>query len=524
MLMNNAGAQIRNIEILIRSHYPIIYVISSEEKRVVKAAASIGQRLNRNVFVWSCLSGLTPYSGPGEPVGAERTLEMELNPGAENPVVALREAMDYTQPGLFILKDFHPYLNPDKLDVLRSLREIAQDFPRKSKTIILTGPVLNLPPDLEKDVTVIDFPLPGPREIGALLDRTAKEAETNPKLSVDLSPEAREEIIKAANGLTMAEAENVFTKSLVVNARLGLEQIPEILAEKRQIIRKSGLLDFYDSEFGLDDVGGLDNLKKWLKKRKQAFSDRALDFGLPAPRGVLILGVQGCGKSMCSKAISVLWNLPLLRLDIGRIFDSKVGGSEGNIRRAIKIAEGVAPCILWIDEIDKAFGGQGGADSGISQRVLGTLLTWLAEKSSSVFVAATANNISFLPPELLRKGRFDEIFFVDLPNARERESILSIHLGRRQRDPGGFDLPSLVQAMDGFSGAEIEQAVVSALFDAFYDNGREITSQDILVAISETVPLSQTMLEEIQAIRQWCRSRARGASEAGLGSGRINRL
>ena len=386
--------------------------------------------------------------------------------------------------------------------------------------------MLNLPSDLEKEITVVDFPLPGPEELNELLENAAREIAVNPGLNIDLAGDAREEILKAVHGLTLAETENVFAKSLVIHGRLGAAQIPDILMEKRQIIRKSGLLDYYESDVALGDVGGLENLKKWLVKRRLAFSDRARGFGLPSPRGVLMLGVQGCGKSMCAKAVSALWHLPLLRLDVGRIFDSLVGGSEENIRRAIAIAEGVAPCILWIDEIDKAFGGLSGSatDSGTSQRVLGTFLTWLAEKCSPVFVVATANNVASLPPELLRKGRFDEIFFVDLPDRRERANILAIHLRRRGRDAAKFDLAQLAEAAAGFSGAEIEQAVISGLFDAFYDNGREVTTADILTAISETVPLSQTMMESIDHLREWCRARARSASAGDQTTGRTSRL
>ena len=345
-------------------------------------------------------------------------------------------------------------------------------------------------------------------------------------MKLELSGDSREEILKAAQGLTLAEAESVFAKALVLHGRLGVEQIPDILAEKRQIIRKSGMLDFYDSDASLAEVGGLENLKSWLVKRKLAFSDKAAGFGLPPPRGVLLLGAQGCGKSLCAKAVSALWNLPLLRLDIGRIFNSLVGGSEENIRRAISVAEGVAPCILWVDEIDKAFGGLSGSstDSGTSQRVLGSFLTWLAEKRSSVFVAATANNVANLPPELLRKGRFDEIFFVDLPNSRERESIVSIHLRRRKRSSENFDLAGLAEAAAGFSGAEIEQAVISGLFDAFYDEGREVTTTDILRSLVETVPLSRTMAEEIERLRNWCLTRARPATAAEKESVSASRL
>ncbi|MCL2001034.1 MAG: AAA family ATPase, partial [Planctomycetes bacterium] len=445
---------------------------------------------------------------------------------SKDPIVAFKEVMDFKESALFVFKDFHPFLARTNLNIIRALREIAQDLTTSLKTVILTGPQLNLPPDLEKDVTVLDFPLPGPDELNRLLENAAKEIAINPNLSIDMSGDVRDEIIKAVQGLTLAEAENVFAKTLVVHGKLGAASIPDIFLEKRQIIRKTGLLDYCEPDVSLADVGGLDNLKQWLGKRRLAFSERAHEFGLPPPRGVLLLGVQGCGKSLCAKAVSALWNLPLLRLDVGRIFDSLVGGSEGNMRRAVTIAESVAPCVFWVDEIDKAFGGLSGSstDSGTSQRVLGFFLTWLAEKKSAVFVAATANNVSALPPELLRKGRFDDIFFVDLPDRGERETILNIHIKRSGRDPARFDVLRLADVASGFSGAELEQAVISGLFDAFYDKGREVTTDDIMAAINETVPLSQTMLEEIDRLRDWCRARTRPASNADQAASRLARL
>lgn len=510
MEANDADTRKRELEILVRSRYPIVYLVSWEEKRVLAAVADIAARLGRRLMSWSCLGGLAAHSQ--SPQAARKP----GNSSSRDPLNALQEVADCKEPAIFVFKDFAPFISATNHAVIRALREIAQNFTTAYKTVILLGTHLQLPPPLEKDVTVVDFPLPGPRELGDLIDTAARDVAANPNLRVDLSGDAREEIIKAAQGLTLAEAESVFARSLVVHGRLGAEQIPDILQEKRQIIRKSGLLDYCDVDVNLGDVGGLDSLKTWLAKRRLAFSDKAHGFGLPPPRGVLMLGVQGCGKSLCAKAVSALWKLPLLRLDIGRIFNSLVGGSEENIRRAIAIAEGIAPCILWVDEIDKAFGGLSGTstDSGTSQRVLGTFLTWLAEKSSAVFVAATANNVASLPPELLRKGRFDEIFFVDLPDRLERENILSIHLRRRLRDPARFDMAALAEAADGFSGAEMEQVVVSALFDAFYDQGRDLGTADLLRAIRETVPLSRTMEEDIARLRDWCLHRARPASLA----------
>ena len=509
----------RELEILIRSRYPVIYVVSWEEKRVVDAVAEIGARLGKKVFTWSCLGGLAAHAAGAQPPSKKAC-------PSRDPVVALQDAVDLRESALFVFKDFHPFLAGNNAMVVRALREIAQAFTSSFKTVILVGPALHLPPELEKDVSVVDFPLPGARELNALLDDAVRETAANPGLRIDLDGEGREEVVRAAHGLTLAEAESVFAKALVVFGRLGPQQIPAILEEKRQIIRKSGLLDYIEPEVELRDVGGLENLKDWLVKRRLAFGDKARAFGLPPPRGVLMLGVQGCGKSLCAKAVSAMWKLPLLRLDVGRIFNSLVGGSEENIRRAVAVSEGVAPCILWVDEIDKAFGAMSGqsTDSGTSQRVLGTFLVWLAEKTAPVFVAATANNVENLPPEMLRKGRFDEIFFVDLPDRRARGHIFSIHLQRRGRDPGRYGLAALAEASAGFSGAEIEQAVIAGMFDAFYGGGRDVETADVLKAIRETVPLSRTMEERIDHLRQWCHSRARPAAAGAPGDEGRSRL
>lgn len=510
--MGDAVNPVQNIEVLLRSHYPLIYIVSSEEQRVVAAIQQVGRSVERKIYHWSCLAGLTSWPPTANPL--ESGLEESTT---ADPVAALKYVLSFKEKAIFVFKDFHQFLAQNNPELLRLLREAAQKLPGTSKTIILTGPSLVLPFDLEKEVAFIDFPLPGPADLGAILDSVAKKAAANPELQLNLGGGAREEIVKATNGLTLAEARNVFTKSLITKKRLGLEQIDDILEEKCQIIRKSGFLEYYQPSVGLDEVGGLDNLKRWLDKRTQAFSSQAQDFGLPAPRGVLLLGVQGCGKSVSAKAIARQWNLPLLRLDLGRIFDAKIGGSEENMRRAIALAERIAPCILWIDEIDKAFGGGTGesGDGGTARRVLATFLTWMGEKTAPVFVAATANNIAALPSELLRKGRFDEIFFVDLPGDQERQNILAIHISRRGRNPADFDLLSLVKATDGFSGAEIEQAVIAGLFNAFYEQ-RELTGWDITMAASETVPLSKTMQKEIDALRQWCHTRTRPASESRL--------
>jgi SpoVK/Ycf46/Vps4 family AAA+-type ATPase len=315
-------------------------------------------------------------------------------------------------------------------------------------------------------------------------------------------------------GLTLGEAENVFAKIIVKDERLSGEDVNEVFAEKQQIIRKSGLLEYYATNESFANVGGMAVLKEWLNKRAIAFTSEARAFGLPAPKGILMLGVQGCGKSLCAKAVSNLWQLPLLRFDMGRMFGSLVGSSEENVRRAIAVAESVAPAILWVDEIDKAFAGSqgsGATDGGTTARVFGTFLTWLSEKTAPVFVVATANDISQLPPELLRKGRLDEIFFVDLPSRDERLEIFRIHVTRRGRDAAKFNLDVLTGASGEFSGAEIEEAINSALYDAFYAK-QELTTEHVLGALAETVPLAKTMDEQINRLRSWAEGRARNAS------------
>ncbi len=351
-------------------------------------------------------------------------------------------------------------------------------------------------------------------ELSGLLDRIIEDVKPSGKIRVDLDDEGRERLLHAARGLTLKEAENVFAKTIVLDGKLDASDVSIVFSEKQQIVRKSGLLEYYQSEEGLDTVAGLEPLKAWLKTRGLAFSDKAIEFGLPPPRGVLLLGVQGCGKSLCAKAVANLWKMPLLRLDIGRMFGSLVGSSEENMRSAIATAESVAPAILWVDEIDKAFAGvadSGGNDGGTASRVFGTFLTWLSEKKSQVFVIATANDIRHLPPEMLRKERLDEIFYVDLPSEPERVEVFKIHLKRRGRHPEKFHLDELAKASEGFSGAEIEEAVISGLFEAF-SCGRELDQAMLRECLAATVPLSRTMSEELQRLRKWAAGRARLAS------------
>jgi SpoVK/Ycf46/Vps4 family AAA+-type ATPase len=498
------------LELLIRARYPVLYVVSWEEARVEQQLARIAERRSKQLYSWSVTSGMRRIGGAAS---APRSR------GMADPIEALDQIIEHKEAAIYLLHDFHPFLRPppapcSNVPIIRKLRETARALSDSYKTVVICAPVLELAPELEKDVTVLDFPLPTNVDIGALLDRVVKDVAENTSMRVNLSDSSRESLVAAAGGLTLQEAENVFAKSLVADGTLDGEDVSTVFAEKQQIIRKSGILEYQEAPSGLDAVGGLDELKDWLKRRNAAFSKRAREFGLPSPRGALLVGVQGCGKSLCAKAISREWKMPLLRFDIGRVFSSLVGSSESNVRRAIAVAESVAPVVLWIDEIDKALAGtQGSAntDGGTASRVMSTLLTWMNEKEKPVFVLATANNISALPPELLRKGRLDEIFFVDLPNEEERRVILRIHLERRKRDPAGFDLVALASASDGFSGAELEQAIISAMFDAFHLE-RELQSDDVLASIRQTVPLSRTMSERVAAIRSWAQGRARFAT------------
>jgi len=484
------------LDILIRARYPLIYVVSFEEGRVLGFLREIAGERAKKIYCWSATQGLEPRPAGAAPRLPQETLDY---------FAALKEE------AILVLKDFHYYISDSV--ITRRLRDLAQALKNSYKNIVILSPVLRLPIELEKDISVVDFGLPDIEDLGELLDNVIESCKGNPQLDLELTPDKREQLLKACQGLTLTEAENVLAKSLVEKRTLDVDSV---FTEKEQIVRKSGLLEYYRATEKFADVGGLDVLKDWLNKRTHAFTEKAREFGLPEPRGILILGVQGCGKSLSCKAVASLWRLPLLRLDVGRIFSGIVGSSEENVRRAIRTTESIAPVILWMDELEKGFAGVKSSpfsDAGTTSRVFGTFITWLQEKTAPVFVVATANDISALPPELLRKGRFDEIFFVDLPSEAERREILEIHLRKRKRDPARFDLDLLAKSTAGCSGAEIEQAIIAALYDAF-NAGRELRSEDILTAVRASVPLSVTMEEQIDSLRLWASTRARMASSA----------
>lgn len=495
------------VETLIRARYPILYVISSEELRVQQVVAEIARKRQKKIFEWSCSTGIVPAGTSIQP-------QKQRNSATKEPLAALDHVIEQVEPAVFIFKDLHPFLTKSNYAVTRKLKEIALHLKNSFKTIVLVAPVLEIPTELEKEITVLNHPLPARDDLSNLLDQIITDIRELKQVKVELDDAGRERLLQAALGLTLGEAENVFAKIIVKSERLSGDGVSEVFAEKQQIIRKSGLLEYYATDENFTHVGGLAVLKDWLTKRAVAFSDEAREFGLAAPKGILLLGVQGCGKSLCAKAVSNLWQLPLLRFDVGRMFGSYVGSSEENIRRAIAVAESIAPAILWVDEIDKAFAGaqsSGASDGGTSARVFGTFLTWLSEKKAPVFVVATANDISQLPPELLRKGRLDEIFFVDLPKPEERMEVFRIHLNKRGRDAAIFDLTQLALASEKFSGAEIEEAINSALYDAFYAR-KALTTDHIMTALAQTVPLAKTMEEQISSLREWADGRARNAS------------
>ncbi|MGC8828267.1 MAG: AAA family ATPase [Verrucomicrobiia bacterium] len=498
---------VEEIETLIRARYPILYIVTSEETRVQEVIVSIANRRQKKVFEWSFSTGVIP-------AGASIQSQKTRNAASRDPLIALDQVIDQVEPAIFIFKDLHPFLTKNNFAVIRKLKEIAIHLKNSYKTIVLVTPVLEVPIEIEKEITVLNFPLPGKEDLTRLLDSIINEVKKYKNVKVDIDEAGKERLIQAALGLTLSEAENVFAKIIVRDEKLSGEDINEVFSEKQQIIKKSGLLEYYKSEENFENIGGLGCLKDWLNKRSAAFTEQARQFGLPSPKGILLIGVQGCGKSLCAKAVSNLWQLPLLRFDMGRMFGSLVGSSEENIRRAIAVAESVSPCILWVDEIDKAFAGSqgsGATDGGTTARVFSTFLTWLSEKKSPVFVVATANDISQLPPELLRKGRLDEIFFVDLPSLEERKEIFKIHIQKRGRNPELFEIDRLADASKDFSGAEIEEAIISALYDAFYLK-TDLSTELILNSIKQTVPLAKTMDEQINRLRMWCEGRARNAS------------
>jgi len=478
-------ALIQRIGLLVRARYPVLQLVTHEEARTDRALVRVAESEGLEVYRWSVTKGLR---GPRGRVKDDA-----------DPVASLGTIEQIKEPALFILSDLHAHL----LDasVTRRVRDVARVVGQRRQALVLLGPSPHIPAELEKAVMLLDVPLPDHDEIARLLEVLLRTQ----KLSIP--PERFGRFVRGALGLTEEEAKRLFARILLSGGGFSEDDVRELVEEKRQVIRRSRFLEFWDSSGGMGDVGGMDSLKTWLQQRRAGFSSKAREFGLPEPKGVFLLGVQGCGKSLMAKAVADLWQLPLLRLDVAAVFSSATGDEEQSLRQTIRVAESLSPAVLWIDEIEKGFAGRpdGGGDA------FGTFLTWMQEKQKPVFVVATANEVRVLPPELLRKGRFDEIFFVDLPNVHERLSILEIHLRRRGREPDDYDLTQVAEESELFSGAELEQVVISGLFTAFSES-RALSSHDLLDTCREMIPLAVTMDDRLKDLREWARPRARRAS------------
>jgi SpoVK/Ycf46/Vps4 family AAA+-type ATPase len=477
------------LTLFLKARYPIIYINTIEEDRIEYVIRkNIKTNLNRSIYSWDFVDGYT--NNPNNEGFAKR-----------NPLQALElvERLSSETPALFILKDFNRFLTD--LSISRKLRNISRILKLQPKTIIIIGSELNIPTELQDLITVLQFQLPSESEINQELERLINS------LNIKLEPQLFESLSRACQGLSLERIRRVLSKIIATYKTIDDNSIAVLLSEKKQIISQTEILEYWSANEKILDLGGLDNLKDWLKKRKTAFGVRALNYGLPTPRGLLLVGIQGTGKSLTAKAIANDWQLPLLKLDVGKLFGGIVGESESRLRQMINVAETISPCILWIDEIDKAFSNvESKGDSGTSNRVLATFISWLSEKTKPVFVIATANNIDLLPLEVIRKGRFDEIFFLDLPKQEEREEIFKIHLKEfRPNNWKLFDYPKLAELSESFSGAEIRQSIIDGMFHAFYEK-REFTTEDVCMAIGEIIPLAHLENDQMVKLQNWASS------------------
>ena len=499
---------VQHFQTLVMSFHPVIVIDTVEEERVETLINASCNDLQMAVFEWSIAQGL--MRAPGNlhnrwqneyaPPGAKRGQAIGKT---TEPLDMLRHIQDMSFKAIYWLKDFAGHLKDPV--IARQFREVTDQFSYNRSSMIISGSGIDLPPSIAHDAVYFDLKLPEPEELYSAISDVVKTLKG--RVRVELSPEDIHALVKALQGMTMNQARKVVSYAALHDGKLCPADIKRVLERKARVIHEEGLLDYFPSETNLAELGGFTGLKRWLGFAKVGFTPQARQFNLPAPKGILIVGIQGCGKSLAAKTIARQWDLPLLKLDAGRLYDKYIGESDKNFRRAVTLAETMAPCILWIDEIEKSMGQSGSdADGGLSRRLFGYFLTWLQEKSHEIFVVATANDLSMIPPELLRKGRFDEIFFVDLPENDERSDILKIHLNRRNQDFSKFDIPALVAATEGFSGAEIEQVVITTHYRALYEQRPADT--DLLVEeIKRTVPLSVSRREDIQRLRAIARER-----------------
>jgi ATP-dependent 26S proteasome regulatory subunit len=519
---------LERLKVLLSSSTPIVVMETVEEMRAVRLVRAACSTLNLATFEWSIASGLVRC---GSDVGE---LVPETNPFAtghdqsgaqglynsKEPAQALSNLEAMSVEAAFVLKDFHRHM--DDPVVVRRLRDVGQKFSVNRRTVIITAPAITIPAELASLVEFLELPLPDKLRLRQIIDETSVRVGKTRTLKRTLDAPGLDAMANNLRGLTEEEAERAASQAIVTRYGITSDTVTDVLQAKKDMLRRSGMLEFIDTaENGapenLAGLGGLENLKRWLAQRRGTWEDAARDFGLEPPRGAIILGVQGCGKSMCARAIAGEWKLPLVKFDTAAIYDKYIGETEKRIQKVFRVAEGLAPCVFWIDELEKVFAGSGpdsaSVDAGVSSRILAAFLSWMQDRKAPVFVAATCNNVTALPPELIRKGRFDELFFVDLPNQVERRQIFAIHLAKRKRNPAEFDLDRIAAAAKGYSGAEIEAAVQTALYAAF-SSKQPVSTQGLLDALKATVPLSITRSEEIDELRDWARQRAVPASAA----------
>ena len=558
------------LKVLINSSTPIIVMETPEEMHAISLVRAACAELKMATFEWSIADGIvrsgTKESYEGQKLSlpahneqstiwgqAGRTvaqMRSALSPGGADadrmaraialstsadsaaaagggsiyntrePVQALANMESMTLEAVFILKDFHRHM--DDPVVVRRLRDVGQKFAANRRTVVITAPEIAVPAELTTLVEYFDLPLPDQDRLHELIHEMFTRLSKTYTLKLQLDAAGVDAMAANLRGLSEEEAERAISQALVTRYALCPESVTDVLDAKKHLLRHSGMLEFVEASDNMSAVGGLENLKHWLGQRRGAWEDAAREFGLEPPRGMIILGVQGCGKSLCARAVAGEWKLPLVKFDTSAVYDKYIGETEKRIRKVFQVAEGLAPCVLWIDELEKVFAGSGpdsaSADAGVSSRLLASFLSWMQDRKAAVFVAATCNNVTVLPPELIRKGRFDELFFVDLPNQAERKQIFSIQLARRKRNPADFDLEKVATAARGYSGAEIEAAVQGALYAA-YSEKKSLATQFLLEALAQTVPLSITRAEEIGELREWARTRAVPASARDADSG-----
>jgi hypothetical protein len=519
----NSSNCMERLKILINSSTPIVVMETVEEVRALTLVHAACSDLSLPIFEWTIADGLV-RSGSSAAMPPRSTA-----PGSDSafapktamynttdPVQALANLETMTIEAVFVLKDFHRHM--DNPVVVRRLRDVGQKFSANRRTLVLTAPAIEMPPELTSLVEYLDLPLPDRDRLREIIRETYTRMAGTHSLKLQLDANGVDAMAGNLRGLTEEAAERAISQTVVGRLALSPDCITDVLDAKKALLKRSEMLEFVETTDDMSSVGGLDNLKHWLQQRRGAWDDGAVKFGLDPPKGVIILGVQGCGKSLCARAVAGEWKLPLVKFDTAAVYDKFIGETEKRIQKVFRVAEGLAPCVLWIDELEKVFAGSGpdsaSADAGVSSRLLAAFLSWMQDRKPAVFVAATCNNVTVLPPELIRKGRFDELFFVDLPSAAERKQVFSIQLTKRKRNPTDYDLDRVAAAAKGFSGAEIESAVQTALYAAFARK-QELSTEDLLTALSSTVPLSITRAEEIAGLRAWAKDRAVWASTAG---------